>query len=197
MEINELYVYDETSHTCLRWAVDIYSGRWKNFKNVGIGDVAGGLGNSGYYQVRKERKLQLVHRVIWEMHYGEIEQGKFIDHIDGDRTNNKLCNLRVVSRTGNARNCAPRQDNTSGTVGVTLCVNTQRSGNKSYLWRACWTDLSGKERSKAFNISKYGDEGAYNLAVEYRQKMVDELNLLGAGYTERHTAKGENSGRHI
>lgn len=185
MEISELYIYDESSPTCLRWAVDIYSGRWKNFKNVGVGDVAGGLGNSGYYQVRKQGKLQLVHRIIWQMTYGEIEPGKFIDHIDGNRTNNKLNNLRLVSRSVNARNCTPRHDNTSGAVGVTLCVNTLRSGNKAYLWRACWTDLDGVERSKAFNVNKYGEE-AFNLAVEHRRKMIDELNLQGAGYTDRH-----------
>lgn len=185
MEVNELFTYDETSPTCLRWAVNIYSGRYKNFLNVAVGDVAGGIGNSGYFQVRKERKLQLVHRIIWEMHYGEIEVDKFIDHIDGDRTNNKLSNLRLVDRSGNARNQTARQDNTSGAVGVTMCVNTLRSGNKAYLWRACWTDLEGKERSKAFNVAKYGEQ-AYNLAVEHRQKMIEELNSLGAGYTERH-----------
>jgi hypothetical protein len=186
MEVNELYTYDETSPTCLRWAVDIYSGRYKNFLNVAIGDVAGGIGNSGYYQVRKERKLQLVHRVIWEMHYGLIEQGKFIDHIDGDRTNNKLDNLRLVSRSGNARNCKPRHDNTSGTVGVYYGTSKNRSGSLSYNWRAKWTDLEGKERSKAFSVKKFGDEGAYKLAVEYRQKMIEELNSMGAGYTDRH-----------
>lgn len=186
MEINELYVYDETSPTCLRWAVDIYSGRWKNLKNVGIGDVAGGLGNSGYYQVRKERKLQLVHRVIWEMHYGPIEQGKFIDHIDGDRTNNKLDNLRLVSRSGNARNCTPRHDNTSGVVGVSFFTNINRNGSLSYIWRCKWTDLGGKERSKAFSINKYGNAEAFKLACEHREKMIQELNELGAGYTERH-----------
>lgn len=189
MKLNELYKYDESSPTCLRWAVDIYSGRWKNFKNVSIGDVAGGMSNSGYYQVRKERKLQLVHRVIWEMHYGIIEQGKFIDHIDGDRTNNKLDNLRLVSRAGNARNCTPRYDNTSGTVGVKLCINRLRSGNIARYWRACWTDLQGKERSKSFNVNKFGEEGAYNLAVEYRQNMIEDLNSQGAGYTDRHNIK--------
>lgn len=187
MEVSELYVYDETSPTCLRWIVDIYSGRWGNHKNVGVGDVAGGLGNSGYYQVRKQGKLQLVHRVIWELHYGPIESGKFIDHIDGDRTNNRLDNLRLVSRTANARNCATRHDNTSGTVGVTLCVNTLRSGNKAYLWRAFWIDTQGSKRTKSFNVNKYGYEGAYALAVSHRQKMIEQLNSMGAGYTERHT----------
>ena len=65
-ELYELYVYDETSPTCLRWNVDVFSGRWKDKKNVGVGDVAGGLGNSGYYQVRKKGRLTLVHRIVYE-----------------------------------------------------------------------------------------------------------------------------------
>lgn len=160
MEINELYVYDETSPTCLRWAVDIYSGRWKNFKNVGIGDVAGGINNSGYYQVRKDGKLHLVHRVIWEMHYGPIEQGKFVDHVDGDSLNNKLSNLRIVSREGNARNTKLKQTNTSGFAGVRYCKNKLKSGNIAYLWRAHWIELDGTQRSKAFNVAKYGEDEA-------------------------------------
>lgn len=186
MEVNDLYFYDECSPTCLRWAVDIYSGRWKNFKNVSVGDVAGGVGNSGYYQVRKNRKLQLVHRVIWEMHYGEIAPDKFIDHIDGDKLNNKLENLRIVSREGNARNCKPRLDNTSGVVGVTLTTNTLRSGNTASYWRAFWTDLQGNGKTKSFSVHKLGYEKAYTMAVEYRLEMIESLNESGAGYTERH-----------
>lgn len=186
MEVKDLYLYDETSPTCLRWAVDIYAGRWKNLKNVGVGDVAGGLGNSGYYQVRKERKLQLVHRVIWEIHYGAIEQGMFIDHIDGNKINNSLDNLRLVTREGNARNCKVRDDNTSGATGVRYCVNTLRSGNVSYLWRAHWTSLSGESKSKGFNVNKYGYDLAFQLACDYREEMITSMNEMGAGYTVRH-----------
>lgn len=186
MELKDLYFYDESSPTCLRWAVDIFSGRWKNFKNVSVGDVAGGLGNSGYYQVRKQRKLQLVHRVIWEMFNGPIPDGYFIDHFDGDRRNNKLSNLRMVLREGNARNSPLRKDNTSGKVGVKRQVNTLRSGNKAEYWRASWVDLNGKVQTKAFNVAKYGEELSEFLASEYRQHQIDLLNLMGAGYTERH-----------
>ena len=76
MIYKDYYVYDESSPSCLRWNRDVYSGRWKNFKNVSVGDVAGGVGSGGYYQVRVDRKLTLVHRVIWEMHYGEIPRDK-------------------------------------------------------------------------------------------------------------------------
>jgi len=58
----------------------------------------------------------LAHRVIWKMSTGlEPDQ---IDHIDGDRQNNRFCNLRNVSETANKRNmCIPRH-NTSGIIGV-------------------------------------------------------------------------------
>ena len=191
LSVNDLYYYDETSPTCLRWAVEVYSGRWKNFKNVSVGDVAGGIGSGGYYQVRKERKLQLVHRVIWEIFNGAIPEGMFIDHIDGNRVNNKISNLRVVKREGNARNSKKRKDNTSGLTGVVRIVNTLRSGNKVAYWRACWIDMSGNNKSKAFNISKYGEDVAYSLAVKERLFQIELLNSEGAGYTKRHTESSD------
>lgn len=186
MDVAKLYSYDETSPSCLRWAVDVYSGRWKNIKNVSVGDVAGGLGNSGYYQVRRNGVLQLVHRVVWELHYGEIPCKMFVDHIDGNKVNNKISNLRLVEREGNARNCSQRKDNVSGVVGVSLCTNTLRSGNVAKYWRVQWKDTEGRSCSKAFNIGKLGDEVAYQSAVDFRIQIIKQLNEKGAGYTERH-----------
>lgn len=103
MDLSELYYYDATSPTFLRWNKDIFSGRYHNQKNVSKGNVAGGMGNSGYYQVRVNGRLTLVHRVIWELLNGEIPDGMFIDHIDQDKTNNDISNLRVVTRAGITR----------------------------------------------------------------------------------------------
>ena len=59
------------------------------------------------------------HRVIWAMcHGGWPIHG--IDHIDGDRTNNRFENLRDVTQSKNMRNSSIRSDNTSGVVGVYL-----------------------------------------------------------------------------
>jgi hypothetical protein len=56
------------------------------------------------------------HRIIWKWMTGEdpIE----VDHIDGDRINNKWSNLRSVTRKVNGRNTAIHKNNTSGTTGV-------------------------------------------------------------------------------
>lgn len=51
------------------------------------------------------------------MCYGEDPHGE-IDHIDHDRQNNRLSNLRVVSPRGNSKNRSMRSDNKSGVTGV-------------------------------------------------------------------------------
>jgi hypothetical protein len=44
-----------------------------------------------------------------------------IDHINGDRADNRLCNLREVTQSLNNANSARRRDNTSGFKGVFFC----------------------------------------------------------------------------
>lgn len=56
------------------------------------------------------------HRVAWAIVHGEWPS--IIDHIDGDRSNNRISNLRSVSHAENARNCRLNKNNTSGTNGV-------------------------------------------------------------------------------
>jgi hypothetical protein len=67
------------------------------------GKKAGCPGNHGYEQVYVDKKLQLSHRVIWALVYGEWPKDH-IDHIDGNITNNKIENLRECSRSQNNRN---------------------------------------------------------------------------------------------
>lgn len=182
-EASELYYYDTTSPTRLRWKVDIYSGRCGNIKNVGVGDVAGGYSSgSGYHQVRKNGVLTLVHRLVWELHYGEIPSGMFIDHINGDALDNEISNLRLVTREGNARNVRMRKDNTSGITGIKRTQSKNRNGTISYRWSA-----SCGKKVKSFSIGKFGEEGAKRLAIEWREEQLKMINSASENpYTERH-----------
>ena len=74
-------------------------------------------GANGYLQVRIKRITFPAHRVIWAFHYGEWP-ADFIDHIDGNRKNNALENLRVVDRLTNCRNQRKHSRNASGVCGV-------------------------------------------------------------------------------
>lgn len=58
----------------------------------------------------------LAHRVAWKIETGE--EPDQIDHIDGDRANNRFSNLRGVSSLENNRNAARHVDNISGHTGV-------------------------------------------------------------------------------
>jgi uncharacterized protein YeaC (DUF1315 family) len=71
----------------------------------------------GYLWVNTKNTGYLAHRLIWAFHNGEWPDG-CIDHINGDRSDNSMVNLRVVTHSENNKNAAMRKDNTSGHTGV-------------------------------------------------------------------------------
>lgn len=71
-----------------------------------------------YKVVRLNTKLRFVHRLIWVYVHGKIAPHKNIDHINGNPSDNRLINLRLVSQRDNIRNIKLRSNNTSGYHGV-------------------------------------------------------------------------------
>ncbi len=84
--------------------------------NTKIGDVAGGLKADGYVRVRINGKMHLAHRLIFLWHKGYMPDQ--IDHIDRNRSNNKIENLREANAKQNQWNTSLRKDNKSGLKGV-------------------------------------------------------------------------------
>ncbi|TCV66301.1 HNH endonuclease [Neorhizobium sp. S3-V5DH] len=82
------------------------------------------INSAGYKSGILLGKAVLAHRVIWKMVTGYDPDE--IDHISGDRTNNRFINLRDVSKFDNQKNCKLRADNTSGVPGVAWNKRDQR-----------------------------------------------------------------------
>lgn len=78
----------------------------------------------GYLAGIVDGKPWLAHRAAFALMTGYLPSE--IDHINGNRSDNRWRNLRAVSRSENQRNCKIRDDNTSGFVGVSWLARKQR-----------------------------------------------------------------------
>lgn len=93
---------------------------WLNSRRgVRAGSTAGCLGPAGYRLVKIARRQYRAARVIWVMVHGAWPDGE-IDHVNGRRDDDRLCNLRVVDRAGNSQNRRRAfKNNSHGHLGVT------------------------------------------------------------------------------
>jgi hypothetical protein len=179
VDFSEHLYYDETSLSSLRWKNDIWYGKYRTILKIKADDKAGSIDKDGYWQVKLLGRNYRVHRVVWKIINGDIPEGMTIDHIDGNKANNLISNLRVVSNKINSRNRGVQSNNKTGVVGVTLLEERD-------CYRAQYVDVDGKVVRKSFKISIYGKEEAFSLACKYRAEALAVLTQLGEGYTNRH-----------
>jgi hypothetical protein len=98
-ELEEYFEIDESSPSGLRW-------KKKLTAKIKVGDVAGHP--TEYYSVVFKKMKYRVHRIIYQLHHGLeiLEGGDIVDHIDGNRLNNSVSNLRLVTEQQNRWNSA-------------------------------------------------------------------------------------------
>lgn len=114
----------------------------------------------GYLQGQIKGRNVLAHRAAWAIVHGEFPASQ-IDHINGDRSDNRLANLRQFTAAENARN-RKRRDGRTGKVGVTWYEDTQK-------WRA-QIKVDGVNHSLG-----YFDD--YRAAVEVRREAEREFGF--------------------
>jgi hypothetical protein len=93
-ELHKFFEYEEGN---LYW-------KFKPNRRIKIGSKAGYLHSTGYVHLRINSVSYKMHRIIWAYHYGAIPSNLQIDHIDGDRVNNTIGNLRLATQSQNKSN---------------------------------------------------------------------------------------------
>lgn len=89
------------------------------------GAVAGSFHSTGYVHISINRKLYKAHRLAWLYVHGSFPLTG-IDHINRNKSDNRVCNLRLANQTENNRNTALRKDNTSGVKGVSWSIRAKK-----------------------------------------------------------------------
>lgn len=129
------------------------------------GKMAGSISPRGYRRLCIFNRMIPAHRAIWCMTKGNWPDAH-IDHINGIRSDNRLCNLRDVPRSLNQRNLSKMSTNSSGVTGVYKCKDTG-------LWRARF-----RHDEKHVHLGRFASLD--DAAAALRAKRVEY------GYTERH-----------
>lgn len=122
-----------------------------------IGTYAGSKHGAGGWCLSYKGKNYLHCRVVWVWFHG-IDPGKFeIDHIDGDRANDRIENLRLATRNQQQWNIGITKKNTSGVKGVSFYKRLN-------MWRA---DIRVYGRQKTLGYFKEKTEAiaAYHSAA--------------------------------
>lgn len=125
-----------------------------------IGSLANSISDDGYYRIRVKGKSYRAHRLVWLYVYGKFPDGD-IDHINGDTLDNRIENLRDVTKAGNQQN-----------------QRRAHTRNKTGHFGASEQGFSGKYRARIRVNGKVHYLGLFNTPEEASKAYVEAKRRL-------------------
>lgn len=126
------------------------------------GNVAGSLRHDGYIKVGISGKIYLIHRLIFMYHHGYFPE--YVDHINRNRQDNRIENLRAANKSQNCQNAKTPKSNVSGIKNVSWSKKLKK-------WR-----VQLRVKRQTINVGYFKDlELAELVAQEARTKHHKEF----------------------
>lgn len=156
MNWHECFEYDNGA---LRWKV-----RRANCVNVGS-EVGYKHAREGYIFFCRDRVQYAAHRVIWEVFNGEIPEGMEIDHINHVRDDNRIENLRLVSKSVNMENKSKYKKTKAASL-VLVLIPSMESGQLK-LAKRDMEDIDDIEHAKICEMIARAELGYHDNHGDY------------------------------
>ena len=129
--------------------------------------LAGSAGRRGYWRIMVNYRTYSRHRLVWAYFNGDPDQ-QIVDHINRDRLDDRIENLRLATESENRRSSRMYRTNTSGFKGVTCEARTKK-------WKAYIYANNKRKHLGMFN-SKLEAAAAYQrAALELHGAFVGEF----------------------
>lgn len=161
--LREVLHYDQTT--------GFFSWRISSSNRAPSGSKAGGLDGKGYLRIKVDGQEYRAHRLVWLWVFGAWPEC-LIDHINHEKTDNRLCNLREATASQNQQNRRTSRNNTSGYTGV------------------YWDRCAGKWGANIHHLGTQKNLGRYQSKEEARQAYVAAASEMHTHNQAVHTIEG-------
>jgi HNH endonuclease/AP2 domain len=157
-----------------------------------IGDVAGYINKFGYRCMDVDGRPYRAHRLAWFYMTG-VMPSEYVDHINGQKADNRFCNLRLATNSQNQANRPAPKNNTSGIKGVRF--EPARNKWRAVLWVQGKVIVLGRFDTKDAAAAAY-ETAARNAFGEYvsgaeRQEPPAAPIKIGVGAVEHEAITSE------
>ena len=152
------------------------------------GRILSGSERNGYLRVNFANGHHSIHRLVWETFNGKIPEDMVIDHIDGNRSNNALSNLRLVTQAENMNNAQA-----NGHKGQVKISQYDKEGNfiaKYNSIREAAQTINGSEVAIKDAANRHGSSAGYFWIREDQNLTIEELLKITATNKPKATSMG-------